>query len=385
MTPKKRESRKPSNVAIAREVAFDVLRRVASGAYASDLLFQATAGLDSRDAGLAGEITLGVLRRQAQLDWLISRQAKRPVSKLDVEVAIALRMALHQIYFLDRVPVYAAVNDSLNLLRGARKVSAIAFANAVLRQAGKKTRLPDLAVPEWLLNKWTVDFGAETAEAIAHASLETPHLYQRVPAGCPPPENAKRTEIDGCWEVENPDPRFRIQDIGSQSIVPLLELQPQGRFLDVCSAPGNKTAQAAEVALRIVACDISHARLQTLRLPVPRVLLDATRPLPFAAKFDKILVDAPCSGTGTLGHNPEIKWRLKPEQLQGFAERQGLILRNALEALAPNGTLVYSTCSLEKEENEDVARAVAGGRIIGEIRRFPGRDPGDGFYAAVIR
>jgi len=165
----------------------------------------------------------------------------------------------------------------------------------------------------------------------------------------------------------------------------LLELQPQDRLLDVCAAPGNKTAQAAEVALRIVACDISHARLQTLRLPVPRVLLDATRPLPFAAKFDKILVDAPCSGTGTLGHNPEIKWRLKPEQLQGFAERQGLILRNALEALAPNGTLVYSTCSLEKEENEDVARAVAGGRIIGEIRRFPGRDPGDGFYAAVIR
>jgi 16S rRNA (cytosine967-C5)-methyltransferase len=113
--------------------------------------------------------------------------------------------------------------------------------------------------------------------------------------------------------------------------------------------------------------------------------MDAAEPFPFAAAFDRILVDAPCSGTGTLAHNPEIKWRLKPHDFARFAERQERILSHALEALAPGGLVVYSTCSLEPEENEDVVRRTAGSRIEREIRRMPGRDAGDGFYAAVIR
>ena len=156
-------------------------------------------------------------------------------------------------------------------------------------------------------------------------------------------------------------------------------------MLDLCAAPGNKTAQIEEVARRVVACDISFKRLGLLSTHPPRVVLDATRPLPFAPRFTKILVDAPCSGTGTLAHNPEIKWRLTPEQIVQFPHRQKLILRHALAVLAPGGTLVYSTCSLEPEENEQVAREVAAGRVQREIRRRPGHDPGDGFYAAVIR
>ena len=374
--------------AIARQIAFDVLLRVLAGAYATELLIARTARLESRDAGLAAEIVLGVLRRQGQLDFLIEHYSSRPIPKIDREVAIALRMAIYQIRFLDRIPPYAAVNDSLNLIRGARKLSSVGFANAVLRKVtGEAVPIPDeCAVPHWMLEKWTRDFGAEDAMAIARASLRAPKLYQHVPAGAEPPSGATETEVPGCWQVDEPDPRYRVQDIGSQALVPLLALRAGQRFLDVCAAPGNKTAQALEKTAHVVAADLSFERLRGLKpFGVPLAVLDATRPLPLAIRFDRILVDAPCSGTGTLAHNPEIKWRLTPGELARFAERQQRILENALECLAPGGQLVYSTCSLEPEENEAVARAAAGSRMVREVRRQPGREPGDGFYAAVIR
>jgi 16S rRNA (cytosine967-C5)-methyltransferase len=139
-----------------------------------------------------------------------------------------------------------------------------------------------------------------------------------------------------------------------------------------------------------IACDRSLSRLREMdALECPRCVADATRPLPFPRVFDRILVDAPCSGTGTLARNPEIRWRLTPEDIHRQQERQKLILANAMEALKPGGRLVYSTCSLEAEENEDVTAAVVreagpGWRIEAEMRRIPGVNPGDGFYAAVI-
>jgi 16S rRNA (cytosine967-C5)-methyltransferase len=148
--------------------------------------------------------------------------------------------------------------------------------------------------------------------------------------------------------------------------------------LDLCSAPGNKTAQAIAAGARVIACDVSMSRLAGV--PGSRVLLDATQPLPFGAKFDRILIDAPCSGTGTLARNPEIKWRLKPGDLARFQSAQRQMLQRALELLKPAGRLVYSTCSLEEEENEDVLE----GRHAEIHHRLPGRDPGDGFFAAVI-
>jgi 16S rRNA (cytosine967-C5)-methyltransferase len=178
----------------------------------------------------------------------------------------------------------------------------------------------------------------------------------------------------------------RRQDIGAQTVVPLLELQSGQRFLDLCAAPGNKTAQALETpGLTVVACDSSQARLAAFHATgADLVRLDASHALPFGPVFDRILVDAPCSGTGTLGRNPEIRWRLVEGDIRKHAERQRRILRNALHCLKPGGRLVYSTCSLEREENEEVVRAVAPDRIRAERLRVPGRHAGDGFYAAVL-
>jgi 16S rRNA (cytosine967-C5)-methyltransferase len=173
----------------------------------------------------------------------------------------------------------------------------------------------------------------------------------------------------------------RIQDIGAQSIVPLLDLSPGQTFLDLCAAPGNKTAQALESGVRAVACDVHWSRLAPMKsLGIDLVMLDAQQPLPFQKRFDRILVDAPCTGTGTLAHNPEIKWRLRPAAIAGLQQIQKRILSQALDALAPGGRLVYSTCSLEREENEDVVE----GRNVKMMRRIPGRDSGDGFFAAIF-
>jgi 16S rRNA (cytosine967-C5)-methyltransferase len=217
----------------------------------------------------------------------------------------------------------------------------------------------------------------------------TPERFIRV-GNATPPEGAEPTDIPGCYRLragEGPDEAgsFRFQDIGSQAVVPLLNLAPGHRFLDLCAAPGNKTAQALETQVRAIACDlhVSRARLlSSLRIPV--VTLDATKPLPFEAKFDRILVDAPCSGTGTLARNPEIKWRLTPPDIEDLRGRQTAILRNALAQVAPGGLLVYSTCSLEREENQGVIES-SGATIIETMQRIPGRDPGDGFFAAVLR
>jgi 16S rRNA (cytosine967-C5)-methyltransferase len=153
--------------------------------------------------------------------------------------------------------------------------------------------------------------------------------------------------------------------------------------LDLCAAPGNKTAQAIALGADTIACDVHWHRLKQLEgLACRRVVLDGTRPLPFRTQFDRILVDAPCSGTGTLGRNPEIKWRLKPSDLLELHDKQVSLLRNALERLRRGGRLVYSTCSLEDEENRQVIREFPGDWQITE--RLPGRDEGDGFFIAVL-
>jgi 16S rRNA (cytosine967-C5)-methyltransferase len=366
----------------ARQTAFEILLRVDKGAYASDLLHAHTAAMDSRDAGLASELVFGVLRFRAQLDFLIGRLAK---SKLDPEVRAALRMGVYQLRYLDRIPPHAAVASSVELVKLARKRSAAGLVNAVLRKIDRfPVDWPDLPTelsqPAWLLQSWERQFGRETAETIARAFLRPPETFVRSTARLP---GLEPIEIPGCYRVTGPvPPGIRIQDIGSQSIVPLLDLRPGQSFLDLCAAPGNKTAQALETSLDAVACDIHLHRLRDLRnLNCRLVVLDAARPLPFCRKFDRILVDAPCTGTGTIGRNPEIRWRLDPGAPAELAKTQLAILRNALDCLAPSGRLVYSTCSLEHEENEAVVNSFA---PIETRRRLPGVQPGDGFFAAVI-
>jgi len=348
----------------ARTLAFDILLRVESSAWASDLLLAHSAGMDSRDASLGAEIVFGVLRYRAQLDFLIDHYAGRR-QKLDAEVRIALRMAIYQLRYLERIPPHAAVTDAVDLVKRARKRSAAGFVNAILRQVDRDpvawpNREVELSCPEWLLARWELQYGADAAAAIARAALHEPEKYTR---------------------------GSRMQDVGAQSVVPLLELAAGQWYLDLCAAPGNKTAQALEAGVHVVACDLHYHRLAQMKnLTANLVVLDGAQPLPFARTFDRILVDAPCSGTGTLGRNPEIKWRLTPADLDDLPRRQRALLARAWEALSPGGLLVYSTCSLEAEENQAVvAAAVPSAEPANTMRRLPGRDPGDGFYAAVIK
>lgn len=347
----------------AREIAFRVLQRVAEGGYATDLLRRETG--DPRDLALAEAIVLGCLRRQSQLDYLIFEFSGSSRVQLDPEVRITLRMGIFQLRFLERIPPHAAVNDSVELVKRARKRSAAGYVNAVLRRVHTgRVEWPDLAtelsMPPWLLERWQAHYGMAVAETMARAALEEP-------------EN-----------VFNPD-TGRMQDVGAQSIVPLLAIEPGMEALDVCAAPGNKTAQMLALGARVTACDRSFKRLEAVPGRARRVVLDANRPLPFARRFDRILLDAPCSGTGTLRRNPEIKWRLKPEDLERFSQVQRRMLANALACLKTGGLLVYATCSLEREENEDVVASLAGAfQVVRTYLRRPGIDRGDGFFAAVI-
>jgi 16S rRNA (cytosine967-C5)-methyltransferase len=380
----------------AREIAFHILEQVHKGGYASDLLRAETSGLASRDAALAETIVFGCLRRQREIDFLIGHFSGKPTLKLDDAVRIALRMGVFQLRYLDRVPAHAVVTESVELVKKARKRSAAGFVNAVLRKVDREpVKLPDrsteLNVPAWMLKRWERRYGMDAAEGIARAALEPPEIGV------------------------NPD-TGRIQDIGARAVVPLLGIEAGMTVLDVCSAPGNKTAQMLAAGARVVACDRYFRRLLEVPGGAQRVVADATMPLPFfggswksgrdspfralntalnqpaeAAKkvsvpvfpqgFDRVLVDAPCSGTGTLGRNPEIKWRLTEGDLAAFHDRQKLILFNAMACVAPGGKLVYATCSLEPEENENV---VEGRRVEETMLRLPGREAGDGFFAAVI-
>lgn len=341
----------------ARDAAFEILHDVEHGGYADDLL--RARKMNSQEAALASELVFGVLRHRAQLDFLITYYSGR-TGKLDPEVRSAMRLGIYQIRYLDRIPPHAAVSTSVDLVKRARKSSAVGYVNAVLRKVTRDpVPYPDdataLSLPPWMLDRWTAQFGPAAATAMAEYFLKKPPAYQR----------------DG-----------RQMDFGAQQIVPLLELNAEHRFLDLCAAPGNKTLQAAESGVKPVACDRSKKRL--MQIPVERrIQLDAARSLPFGPVFDRILVDAPCSGTGTIARNPEIKWRVDCSEIKRHAERQVQILTHALAALKPEGRLVYSTCSLEHEENEGVI-AQFPRRVVASGYRLPGRDAGDGFFHAVL-
>lgn len=364
-----------------------MLQRTEAGGFASDLLLTQSEPLDSRDAGLASEIVFGCLRRQAQLDYLIRQTAGRDLNRMDAEVRAALRIGLYQLRHLGRVPAHAAINECVELVKAARKASAAGFVNAVLRKTPRgdvawPNREIALSMPEWLLNGWDHQFGEKSAMEIAHVFLRQPQTYVRN-APQSPDRILEMTDVPGAFRLVSGQTRgLRVQDIGSQSVVPLLDLQPGMTFLDLCAAPGNKTAQALESGVQAIACDLHWKRLKSVT-GCSRVVLDAAQGIPFRGPFDRILVDAPCSGTGTLGRNPEIRWRLKPEDIDELHIRQVQILQNALALLASGGKLVYSTCSLERHENEDVVAKV-GPAPDSATYRIPGRDEGDGFFAAVF-
>jgi 16S rRNA (cytosine967-C5)-methyltransferase len=360
-----------SQLSPARRVAFRILLRVETrAAYAVELLNADPATLLSpADHALAQELVMGCLRRQGELDWLIQHYSGKDPARFDPEVRVVLRMGVYQVRCLERIPARAAVDQSVELTRHAGKSSASALVNAVLRKVKRDViAMPEtarLSTPPWLLDRW----GPE----IAARNLERPVTFLRLPPGASSAwpqgshglttgssELSRGSYVRHCV-IAPPGmrPDLPIQDEGSQIVPYLLDARDSHWILDLCAAPGNKTAAIAELApdAHIVAADLYPARLRLVDAGM-RVALDAAAPLPFTRLFDRVLLDAPCSGTGTVRRNPEIKWRLRPEDLSDLATKQTALLENAIAALAPGGRAVYSTCSLEPEENERVIEPV---------------------------
>jgi 16S rRNA (cytosine967-C5)-methyltransferase len=380
----------------ARRAAFTVLRQVESAkGFAVDLMQdQEFLELTEADRALGTELVMGVLRRREELDRDIERLSGRSVATLDREVVIALSLGLYQMRFLDRIPASAAVNESVELVKHARKRSAAGLVNAVLRKfaASREPAPPGVVnVPEWLFARWINNFGDDAARRIAAASASRPPTCLRV-CGATASLEAVQRELDEdgvqtrrallahralvvesgnakksrAWQ----EGRVVIQDEGSQLVIELLNPRPESKLLDVCAAPGMKLTQLAELLGRgsILACDSSESRLMTMEALAKAHIgpaihftarrLDVTREQPPGGPFDFALVDAPCTGTGTLAHNPEIKLRLKPADIERLHCIQTRILINSLAVLVRGGRLVYSTCSLEPEENEQVVAEV---------------------------
>lgn len=435
--------KKSNSVSPARLAAFEILLRVEDGAYAAILLAAREEELKPVDRALCHELVMGVLRRQLWLDHLAERYANRSVTELDSAVRIVLRMGLYQLRFLSRVPPSAAVNESVNLIHRARLSSAGGLVNAVLRRATREPEvdptsdiadpLERLAVatshPRWLIERWTKAFGAEDAEALARANNEPAPVAFRVvnhraleAEVC---ERLRRSEAElvpskiarGAWRITKggsllaqlaAEGRVYLQDEASQLVAEALNVLPGQRVLDLCAAPGSKTTQIADSArdsALIVAADLYEHRLRTLvstaksqeLQSIRCVALDGLQPLPLReSSFDRVLVDAPCSGTGTLRRNPEIRWRISPADLEDLSERQPRLLFNAARAVKPGGRLVYSTCSVEREENEAVVQmflenneAFSPAELLldsslltssGAARTWPQRDGTDGFF-----
>ena len=419
-----------SKISPARLTAFRILQQVETGAFSSVLLAAEEPHLQPADRALCHELVLGVLRRQLFLDALVEHFSKRGVEDLDSGVRLALRLGLYQLRFLTRIPASAAVNESVSLVRAARLSSATTFVNAVLRRAARDAEydpvadvsdpLEKIAVrtshPSWMIERWASWLGIDQAEAFAHANNLVPPTAFRVVAN-----RANQSRIlaklsaagaalessdivEGAWRVVGATSFVRelaaageiyLQDEASQLVAEAMNVKPGERVLDLCAAPGGKTtlmADRAGDAAFIVAADRSATRMATVvatrRLHqlngIKAVLLDATEQLPFEREsFDKVLVDAPCSGTGTLRANPEIRWRLKAADFASFALQQKRILSRAVEVLKPSGRLVYSTCSVEPQENEEVIEQLDL-RVVKTMRTWPQREGVDGFFISIL-
>lgn len=424
----------------ARAAAFEILLRIEStDAYASELLHSSQwAKLSTADHGLMTELVMGVLRWRGVVDKHIAEHSTRSLAKLDIEVLTALRLGAYQLLFLDRIPTHAAVNESVELVKQALKRSAAGMVNAVLRKIDKDSHGGnDISHPEWLVERWTMTYGADIAREICDYDNKAPKQAIRISAlqstSLPDELRADGIRLEpgnllaGAFSVTSGDitqtKAFRerwlvIQDEASQLVA--LLVGKGNVILDCCAAPGGKTRILAEQNpdAMLIALELRPHRAALLRKLAAAdnicVIAADARHFPLDKKFDRVLVDAPCSGTGTLARNPEIKWRLKAEDILRLQAYQLEILSSAMNHVAPGGSLIYSTCSLEPEENETVVeKALAANpefRLIdcrAELRRLkesreliidsidsllsglflrtvPGVHSSDGFFAAIL-
>lgn len=442
-----RQPARAPKVSRARLVAFEILRRVEEeDAYASVLLASSDESLRAEDRALSYEIVLGVLRRRLWLDYLIEHYTGRSAARLDLPVLLALRMGFYQLRFLSRIPPSAVVNEAVNLAHTKRVRSAAGLINAALRRGVREPDYDPAAQlsdpfervsvkhshPRWLVERWAGWLGLEEAERFAQVNNEAPPVAFRL---VQKDEEAVLDElraagallepsglVPGAWRVSGISAlflrelagkgRIYIQDEASQLVAHVLGARRGERILDACAAPGSKTTHIASLVndeALVVAGDFHRHRLSALleagarqNLKGVRVLVhDAAASLPFAQEtFDRVLVDAPCTGTGTLRRNPEIRWRIRAEDIPALQALQLRILRNGAKVVRRGGRLVYSTCSVEPEENEQVVsrflREEGGWRQVsvgvegalrvenGAARVWPQRQGADGFFIAAL-
>jgi len=432
-----------AKISPARAAAFQILALVGENKGHSDELLHSahTASLSAEDRNLATALVMGVLRWQIALDARLAKLLARPDQRLAEPVALALRMGAFQLLHMDRIPAHAVLNESVEMCRAAGQPHAAGMVNAVLRKlataqkSGKRifespaAFAERLGHPLWLVERWVATYGREAALAICEYDQCEPHPGSLFPIAPDEP-------IEPTPTAAHPSNAAPQMDDGSRLVAELaaaalpFSVDSLPRMWDCCAAPGGKTLM---LALRlpkadIIASDVSTKRLAHAAARMRRyaytqhirceVADAATAAESGDAQFDLILCDVPCSGTGTLARNPEIRHRLRVEELARQSTRQRDILRGAVGRLAPGGRIVYSTCSLEREENEHVVEAIAseaglrqlsvepflaklaaagilagsGGATLaasavtghGALRTLPGVHPCDGFFAAFL-
>jgi 16S rRNA (cytosine967-C5)-methyltransferase len=420
-----------------REIALRVLRRgEQADEYTENLLdFELSRQrLSGPDRGLVQELVYGITRARATLDWLIDRKTEGRQQRPDLRNL--LRLGLYQLFWLDRIPDHAAVHETVELAREFGYGSQAGFINAMLRGYGREKeatqkllaelKLTDPAIgwsqPAWLVEKWLQRFGPEDTQKLLAWNNTAPATFARL--------NTTRTDAEKIipqWREEmveydffNRDwlpellmfklkghppletlPSFRqglfyVQDPSTLLAVKMLDPQPGERILDACAAPGGKATYIAQMigsSGLVVARDISEDRLRLIkencaRLGFKTVETDLTNEPKLKFRFDRILVDAPCSNTGVMRRRVDLRWRIRPDEIERLRVAQLDILRKAAAQLATKGTLIYSTCSLEPEENRDVVKdflAAEGGFKLAEERELiPFKDGVDGAYVAKL-
>jgi len=354
----------------ARQTAYEVVLRVfEDDAYADRVLRSAAEGLDARDRALAQRLAYGTVQRVRTLDYAIEELGRRPLRKLDPPVRAALRLGAYQLAYAAGIPSHAAVNESVELVRRARLERAVSFTNAVMRRldAGIRQLIGSLpegplkhSYPDWVAEVWTRDLGPEQALELMRAQNEPPETVVRLVRG---ESQGEPTDVPGAYRVDRVDEqalregRIWPQSRGSQLAGLIVGAREGERTLDLCAAPGGK---ATQLAGEVVAVEIHEARARELQENVRRlgadnvtvVNADALALPSELTGFDRVLVDAPCSGLGVLAGRPDLRWRAQP-----LPDLQRDLLRVAAQRVRPGGTIVYSVCTINAEENEAIVDA----------------------------
>ena len=367
---------RPASVSPARAAAYAVLVRVfEEGAYADRALRTAAAGLDERDRALAQRLAYGAVQRGRTLDHAIETLGRRRVHRLDPPVRAALRLGAYQLGFVEGVARYAAVNESVELVRRAGLERAVAFTNAVLRRVadGISTLLDELpertaaeaalkhSYPDWIAGLWWRDLGSDEAIALMRALNEPGGAVVRLVRG--EINGTADPVVPGAWHVDRIDEaafaqgRIWPQSVASQLVGLVVGARAGDRTLDLCAAPGGK---ATMLAGDVTAVEVHESRARELQEMARRlgagnvrvVVADGRALPPELTGFDRALVDAPCSGLGVLNRRPDLRWRAEP-----LPELQLELLRSAAERVRPGGTIVYAVCTINADESEAVVDA----------------------------